>query len=285
MKKTDNNNLYERLENAARETGWHLWMTETTHALRHADIYRFGTWAELERLSKNIPAMQWLIARLDSFHINPSPVSPVEAAFYILACYCPDNKVLGYVVDTFMYYCKVQDSRGMLSCARIHAAIDREDEYPHLNVLYNLMTGTFLKEFDRFLCPKQNGGSFMSESDFREAERYLPDFKASGFREMVLARATTQMTGEELAKRCHMSNTAFRTHFKKAFGMTVADWLREQKKKKILENILHTDLPISKISERNGFRNESTFSEYCRRNFNAPPTKLREKHRNDRKLK
>lgn len=141
VKKTDNNNLYERLENAARETGWHLWMTETVRALRHADIYRFGTWAELERLSKNIPAMQWLIARLDSFHINPSPVSPEEAALYILACYCPDNKVLGYVVDTFMYYCKVQDSRGMLSCARIHAAIDREDEYPHLNVLYNLMAG------------------------------------------------------------------------------------------------------------------------------------------------
>ena len=143
MKKTDNNNLYERLENAARETGWHLWMTETVRVLRHADIYRFGTWAELERLSKNIPAMQWLIARLDSFHINPSPVSPEEAALYILACYCPDNKVLGYVVDTFMYYCKVQDSRGMLSCARIHAAIDRENEYPHLNVLYNLMTVSY----------------------------------------------------------------------------------------------------------------------------------------------
>ena len=38
-----------------RETGWHLWMTETAHALRHADIYRFGTWAELERLSKIYP--------------------------------------------------------------------------------------------------------------------------------------------------------------------------------------------------------------------------------------
>lgn len=282
---TNNCLLYERLENAAMGTQWCSWMKETIAALKRTDLHRSGTWEEPERLSKNIPAMRWLAGILKGIRNQPQTMSQPESALYILACYCPDNSVLGYVVDTFMYYCKAQDSRGMLSCARIHATVNREDEYPHLNVLYNLMMGAFLKEFDRFLRPKQNGGSFMSESDFREAERYLPDFKVSGFREMVLARATTQMTGEELAKRCHMSNTAFRTHFKEAFGMTVADWLREQKKKKILENILHTDLPISKISERNGFRNESTFSEYCRRNFNAPPTKLREKHRNDRKLK
>lgn len=94
------------------------------------------------------------------------------------------------------------------------------------------MMGAFLKEFDHFLRPKRNGDSFMSENDFREAKHYLPDFKASGFREMVQTRATTQMTGEELAKRCHMPNTAFRMHFKKVFRMTVANWLREQKKRR-----------------------------------------------------
>lgn len=282
---TDNCSLYERLENAAKGTEWYAWMKETIVALRHTDLHQSGTWKEPERLSKNIPAMRWLTGILKGLRNQPRIISQTDSALYILACYCHDNSVLGYVVDTFMYYCQVKDSRGMLACARIHAAVNIEDEYPHLNVLYNLMMGAFLKEFDRFLYPKQNGGSFMSENDFREAERYLPDFKASGFREMVQARATTQMTGEELAKRCHMSNTVFRAHFKEAFGTTVADWLREQKKKKILENIFHTDLPISKISERNGFRNESTFSEYCRRNFNASPTKLRKKQRNDRNLK
>ncbi len=32
VKKTDNNSLYERLENAARETDLGLWMNETIHA-------------------------------------------------------------------------------------------------------------------------------------------------------------------------------------------------------------------------------------------------------------
>ena len=53
----------------------------------------------------------------------------------------------------------------------------------------------------------------MTENDLREAGRYLPDFKAPGFREMVPARVTAQMTGEELAKRCHMSNTTLEQRY------------------------------------------------------------------------
>lgn len=177
-----NNELYDRLEYDAIKTDWHAWMSKTAQALRHTDIRRFGTWAELERLSKNIPAMQWLVVRLNNYDINPSPVSPTEAALYILACYCPDNRVLGYVVDTLMLCYRTSDSKGMLMCARIHSVVNRKEEYPHLNGLYNIMMGFFLKEFARFLGPEWEGGSFMTENDFREAERYLPDFKASGSR-------------------------------------------------------------------------------------------------------
>lgn len=281
-----NSKLFDRLECEAMKTEWHSWMSETVRALRHTDLHRSGTWTELERLSKNIPAMRWLIGRLDSYHAaQPSSVSPADPALYILACYCPDNRVLGYVIDTFIRCYRLCDSRGMLMCARIHLVVNRKEEYTHLNVLYNLMMSIIQKEFRRFLSPAWKGGSFMTENDFREAEQYLPDFKASGFKEMVLARATTPMTGEELAKQCNMSNTAFREQFKDTFGMTVSCWLREQKKSKILDMLLHTDLPISKVCERNGFRNESTFSEYCRRNFHSSPSEIRKKHASDKKLK
>ena len=106
-----NNELYDRLEYDAIKTDWHAWMSKTAQALRHTDIRRFGTWAELERLSKNVPAMRWLVIRLNNYHINPSPVSPAEAALYILACYCPDNRVLGYVVDTLMLCYRASDSK------------------------------------------------------------------------------------------------------------------------------------------------------------------------------
>ena len=123
--------------------------------LRHADIYRVqGHGLNLNGFPKNIPAMQWLIDRLDSFYKPVAGVPGGKPPCISLPAIVRTTRCLAAVVDTFMYYCKVQDSRGMLSCARIHAAIDRENEYPHLNVLYNLMTGTFLKEFDRFPCPE-----------------------------------------------------------------------------------------------------------------------------------
>lgn len=269
------NTLYDRLEYDAIKTEWHTWMGETAQALRHTDICRFGTWMELERLSKNIPAMRWLVCKLVGYNANTSPADPALAAIFILACYCPDNRVLGYVVDTLMLCYRTSDSKGMLMCARIHSVVNRNEEYPHLNGFYNIMMGFFLKEFARFLGSEWKGGSFLTENDFREAERYLPDFKASGFKGMVLARATAQMTGEELARRCNMSNTAFRERFKKTFGTTVSQWLRERKKERILNSLLHSDLPVSKISDRNGFRNDSTFSEYCRRNFGSAPSEIR----------
>ena len=219
--------------------------------------------------------MQWLVAKLDSFHINPSPVSPVEAAFYILACYCPDNKVLGYVMDTLMLCYRRSDSKGMLMCARIHSVVNRKEEYPHLNGLYNILVGFYLKEFSRFLEPAWKGGSFMTENDFREAERYLPDFKASGFR----GNGTGKSDRTNDRRRTRQTMPYVKHHipcaFQSNFGTTVSNWLRERKKSRIMDMLCSTDMPIQKISERNGFRNESTFSEYCRRNFGVAPTEIR----------
>lgn len=77
--------------------------------MRHTDLYRFGTWEKPERLSKNTPAMKWLVGILKGIRNQPQAISQPDSALYILACYCPDNSVLDYMVDTFMYYCKARD--------------------------------------------------------------------------------------------------------------------------------------------------------------------------------
>ena len=105
----------------------------------------------------------------------------------------------------------------------------------------------------------------MTESDFRLAEKYIPDFKGAGFRETVLLRVTANMTGEELAKKCHMSNTVFRERFKREFGMNVSQWLRERKKKRIAGMLKNPAIPLYRV----------TFSDYCKRNFNKTPLQLR----------
>lgn len=105
--------------------------------------------------------------------------------------------MLGYVIDTYMYQYKNRNAHGLLVCAKILHAISPEEEYPHLNFLYNLMAGNVISEFKRHM---KINDSFMTESDFRLAEKYIPDFKGAGFRETVLLRVTANMTGEELAK-------------------------------------------------------------------------------------
>lgn len=222
--------LIESLKHDSFRTQWEEWVLKVAEAVRQTDIRIPRTWTILKPLSENIPAMIWLTEKLRKLQSVPSLENKTETALYILASFCRNNRVLGYVIDTYMYQYKNRNAHGLLVCAKILHAISPEEEYPHLNFLYNLMAGNVISEFKRHM---KTNDSFMTESDFRLAEKYIPDFKGAGFRETVLLRVTANMTGEELAKKCHMSNTVFRERFKHEFGMNVSQWLRERKKKRI----------------------------------------------------
>jgi len=84
-------------------------------------------------------------------------------------------------------------------------------------------------------------------------------------------------TSEELARACCMSGSAFRKRFKQEFDIPVSEWLREQRKERIMRMLLDTDLPLWQVAESNGFNMPSTFSDYCRRNFGSSPAQMRKK--------
>ena len=260
--------LIESLKHDSFRTQWEAWILELAEAVRQTDIRIPRTWTILKPLSENIPAMIWLTEKLRKLQSVPSLENKTETALYILASFCRNNRVLGYVIDTYMYQYKNHNAHGLLVCAKILHTISPEEEYPHLNFLYNLMAGNVISEFKRHM---KTNDSFMTESDFRLAEKYIPDFKGAGFREAVLLRVTANMTGEELAKKCHMSNTVFRERFKREFGMNVSQWLRERKKKRIAGMLKSPAIPLYRVAENNGFKSESTFSDYCKRNFNKTP--------------
>lgn len=264
--------LIESLKHDSFRTQWEEWVLKVAEAVRQTDIRIPRTWTILKPLSKNIPAMIWLTEKLRKLQSAPSFENKTETALYILASFCRNNRVLGYVIDTYMYQYKNRNAHGLLVCAKILHAISPEEEYPHLNFLYNLMVGNVISEFKRHM---KTNDSFMTESDFRLAEKYIPDFKGAGFRGTVLLRVTANMTGEELAKKCHMSNTVFRERFKREFGMNVSQWLREKKKKRIAGMLKNPAIPLYRVAENNGFKSESTFSDYCKRNFNKTPLQLR----------
>lgn len=274
--------LYEWLKQAAENTEWHTWMREIFSEIEQMDLSHVETWTPLERRSRNHDAMRWLIRQLRQYDPLPPEEHRQEAALWILMAFCPDNSVLGYLIDTWQYYYRTKDAHGVLSYVRILSLVNRHDEYSHLNVLYNLIMGDVLREYRLYVAPsdKRSVSPFLSERDFHILGKCLPDFRSFGFREQVQV-AQNKMTGtttsEELARACCMSGSVFRKRFKEEFGIPVSEWLRQQRKQRIKRMLGDRDIPLWQIAESNGFNMASTFSDYCRRNFGEPPLQIRKK--------
>ena len=274
--------LCARLERAAQNTEWNIWTGRVLSEIRRADPARTETWPVLASLSGEVPAMRCLVQQIRCCNPVPPERPQEESLFYMLAAFCPDNRVLGYVIDTWRYYLRTRNSRGLLSCARIYSLVSRHDKYPHLNVFYNLMTGDVLREYRLHTAPADQRSAlpFLTERDFHLFGKYLPDFRPFGFRERVQAarnRMPEMTTGGALARACCMSESVFRRRFRQEFGIPVSEWLRRQRRERVERMLRDPEIPLREVAERNGFNMPSTFADYCRRNFGAPPRQMREK--------
>lgn len=272
-------NLFDMLEYAALGTEWREWLKEVEKTADLVDLRRADTWTVLKQPAKNVHAVRWLTEELRKAATAPSPDDRTWCVLYLLAAHCRDNTVTGYVTDTFVNSYRTQHRAGTLFCMEVVGRMTLHDEYPHLNALYNLMMGLALREWRRLLEGDEDYPCFLTEADFRRVERSLPDFRYGGFKEMVRImtgnRPVGTLTAGELAARCHQSETVFRERFKEEFGQPVAEWLRERRKEDILAMLSDPEVPLSDVSERNGFHSLSTLSDYCQRNFGKSPSLLR----------
>ncbi len=276
----DMRRLYANLERESLSSEWDDWQKHVLASAERVEFSDAGTWGPLAALGKNIPAVRWLTRQIRCSHPVPPEHPREESVFYMLAAFCADNSVLGYLIDTWQYYCRTRNSRGVLSCARILSLVNRHGEYPHLNALYNLVMGDMLREYRLYVTPadRRSVSSFLTDRDFHLLEKYLPDFRPFGFRERVLAaqnKMTHLPTGEALARECCMSGSVFRKRFKQEFGLPVSEWLRRQRRERIERMLRDPGIPLGEVAERNGFNMSSTFSDYCRRNFGMPPGRMR----------
>ncbi len=272
--------LYAELEQASLSSEWNTWLKWVLVSAEKVEFSDAGSWTPLAALAKNCPAMRWLTRQIRRCNPVPPEQPREESLFYMLAAFCPDNSVLGYLIDTWQYYCRARNPRGVLSCARILWLVNRHGEYPHLNTLYNLIMGDVLREYRLYVAPadQRSGTAFLTGRDFHLLGKYLPDFRPFGFRERVLAaqnKTVGTMTGEELARACCMSETAFRRRFKQEFGEPVSEWLRRQRMARIERMLRDPAIPLWQVAEHSGFNMASTFSDFCRRNFGMPPGQMR----------
>lgn len=273
--------LRENLAQAALQAEWSDWIRDVLHAFGQVDVMRPDTWTGLALLAEPVAAVRWLVDQIRRCNTVPPELPHEETKFYLLAAFCPDNRVFGFLIDTYRHYYRTRNRLGVLSCVRIVATVNGEG-YSHLNFLYNVMLGTVLREYRHYgpASGKYPDSTFLTDKDFRTLGRLLPDFRPFEFRERLQAlqhQVSGNTTSEDLARGCCMSGSAFRKRFKQEFKIPVSEWLRERRKERIKRMLLDTDLPLSQVAESNGFQMPSTFSDYCRRHFGSSPGQMRKK--------
>lgn len=83
--------------------------------------------------------------------------------------------------------------------------------------------------------------------------------------------AADNHTIDELATRAAMSRRTFTRHFQKATGMTVVDWLVNERLRQGRELLETTSLPVDAIAERIGFRTGTSFRQHFKRHHHVSP--------------
>ncbi len=79
----------------------------------------------------------------------------------------------------------------------------------------------------------------------------------------------------ELSAMLNYSTSGFQKHFKRVFGTPPSIWIKQQRIKGIMNDIMQQEMPIKEISEKYRFSSISHFYSFCKREFNKIPLQLR----------
>ena len=80
-----------------------------------------------------------------------------------------------------------------------------------------------------------------------------------------------QHTVDELATRTAMSRRTFTRHFSKATGMTLVEWLVNERLQRTRELLETTSLPVERISDFVGFQTPVSLRQHFRKRFQVSP--------------
>lgn len=101
------------------------------------------------------------------------------------------------------------------------------------------------------------------------------DLKSS-FRETVLVYYQQVRTVQELAARLGYGIKTFRNLFKECFGQTPGKWMQEQTALRIKIKLMDPRISLKQIMFECKFESSSHFYHYCRKQFGATPTQIRD---------
>lgn len=99
--------------------------------------------------------------------------------------------------------------------------------------------------------------------------------KNSTFSEFVYNNYMKVKSIKELADMANYSLSGFQKHFKKIFGVSAYQWLKQKRSMSIYRELNSTERPLKEISEEYGFSSPSHFNDFCKTQFGNTPGDIR----------
>ncbi len=84
-------------------------------------------------------------------------------------------------------------------------------------------------------------------------------------------------TVKELADLTNYSLSGFEKHFKKVFGTSASQWMRNQRAKIVYHDINNGNKTFKEISYYHGFTSPAHFNDFCKLHFGATPGQIRKR--------
>lgn len=105
------------------------------------------------------------------------------------------------------------------------------------------------------------------------------------FSEQVRQHWNKFQTARELAVFLNLTTKKFTARFTAVFGQTPYQWMLQERARIVHVEIISTEKQFKQIAMENGFVSESSFTRFCRKEFNKTPTQVRlDKYENIRIL-
>lgn len=95
------------------------------------------------------------------------------------------------------------------------------------------------------------------------------------FSEFILKNYRNVKTVDELARLSNYSRSGFKAHFRKTFGTSASNWMREKKARDVYHELNTTNKSLQQISEEYNFSSVSHMSIFCKEFFGMPPGRIR----------
>ncbi len=201
---------------------------------------------------------------------------------------CSENILMASFYISFKILSDYLDSNLILFWC--NSTIDKDDSYEEMRKIIKLIFNHYLNrlgkndfyEYSLFyrLLNILTSSFLISSKDKRlQTIDSRIDRRIDEIVNFIHVNYTRQISLNDLASKFHLSNSYLSRYLKKELGMNFVDYLNNIRLNKALEDLLYTDITITRAALDNGFANTALFNKLFKANYKVTPSEYLKKMR------